>query len=558
MKFKFALSQENLVHGVALLTAAMGVVNVISAVLPSMRDRLRLLRLLGEYSPFSIRAGGHLVSALAGFALLLLSVSLWRRKQLGWLLTLLILIISVPVHLLKGFDYEEATLAALLAGLLIYLRPNFHARSDPPSVRQGLLILLAALAFTVIYGVIGFYFLDRHFKVSFGFWSALRQTIVMFTQFYNPGLQPVTGFGRYFVASIYVISAVTIGYALLMLLRPVLGRRSQTEEERSRAWEIVRAHGRTSLARYALLDDKLFFFTPAGSLISYVVKDRVALVLGDPIGPNDDFEGAISSFQDFCSKNDWLPAFYQVSSTHIEAYKSREFHIIPIGHEAIVDLGCFTLDGSQNKTLRNSYNKMVRLGYHHDVIQPPYSARMLRELKFVSDDWLTAHRATELRFSLGWFDQAYLNTCPILLVRDREGFIAGFANLVTEFQANEIAIDLMRYLQHGESGLMDFLFVSLFQWAREQGFSTFNLGLSALSGVGEQSDDPIVERALNFIYQNVDRFYNFRGLHSFKEKFHPTWSERFLVYPAMSNLPAISAAIFRASFGGEPLSLIRR
>jgi phosphatidylglycerol lysyltransferase len=557
MKFKFALSQENLVHGVALLTAAMGVVNVISAVLPSMRDRLRLLRLLGEYSPFSIRAGGHLVSALAGFALLLLSVSLWRRKQLGWLLTLLILIISIPVHLLKGLDYEEATFAALLAGLLIYLRPNFHARSDPPSVRQGLLTLLAALAFTLIYGVIGFYFLDRHFKVSFGFWSALRQTVVMFTQFYNPGLQPVTGFGRYFVDSIYIISAVTIGYALLMLLRPVLSRRLQTEEERARAWEIVRAHGRTSLARYTLLDDKLFFFTPGGSLISYVVKDRVALVLGGPIGPNDDFETAVSSFQDFCSKNDWLPAFYQVSSTNIEAYESQEFHTLLIGHEATVDLANFTLDGSQNKTLRNSYNKMVRLGYHYDVIQPPYSARMLRELKFVSDDWLTAHRATELRFSLGWFDQAYLNTCPILLVRDREGFIAGFANLVTEFQANEIAVDLMRYLQQSESGLMDFLFVSLFQWAREQGFSTFNLGLSALSGVGEQFDDPVVERALNFIYQNVDRFYNFRGLHSFKEKFHPIWSERYLAYPSISNLPAISAAIFRASLEGGPLSLLR-
>ena len=132
--------------------------------------------------------------------------------------------------------------------------------------------MLAALAFTLIYGVIGFYFLDRHFKVSFGFWSALRQTIVMFTQFYDPSLQPLTGFGRYFVDSIYVISAVTIGYALLMLLRPVLSRRPQTDEERARAWEIVRAHGRTSLARYALLDDKLFFFTPGGSLISYVVE----------------------------------------------------------------------------------------------------------------------------------------------------------------------------------------------------------------------------------------------------------------------------------------------
>src|SRR4029450_9532795 len=93
------------------------------------------------------------------------------------------------------------------------------------------------------------------------------------------------------------------------------------------------------------------------------------------------------------------------------------------------------------------------------------------------DDWLTGHRATELRFSLGWFDNAYLNTCPILLVRDREGFIEGFGNLATESAANEIPVGLMRYLQPSESGLMDFFFVSLFQWAGERGFSSFNLGL---------------------------------------------------------------------------------
>jgi len=558
MKSKFALSEENLVHAVALLTAAMGAVNVISAIIPAMRDRLRLLRLFGEYSPFSISAGGHLASALAGFALLLLSISLWRRKQVGWILTLSIVILSVPIHLLKGLDYEEASFATLLAGLLIYLRPHFHARSDPPSIKQGLQTLLAALAFTLVYGVLGFYLLDHHFKVNFGFWSAIRQTIVMFTQFYDPGLQPVTGFGRYFVDSIYIIGSVTIGYALLMLLRPVLNRGPLTEEERARAWEVVRGHGRTSLARIALLDDKRFFFPSGGSLISYVVENRVALAVGDPIGPSQDTECAISSFKEFCSKNDWFPAFYQVLPTNIDVYESLDFEALTIGHEAIVDLARFTLEGGHNKTLRNNYNKMTRLGYRYDVIQPPYSARMLRELKFISDDWLTARHATELRFSLGWFNEAYLNTCPILLVRDREGFIEAFANLLTEFKANEIAVDLMRYLRHSESGLMDFLFISLFQWAREQGFATFNLGLSALAGVGEHSDDPMVERALNFIYQNVDRFYNFRGLHSFKEKFRPLWSPRYLVYPAASSLPAISVALFRASFGGGFLSLIRR
>lgn len=555
MKSKFALSEESLVHAVAVLTALMGVVNVLSAVRPSIMSRLRLL---AEYSPLTVTRGGHLVSALAGFALLLLSANLWRRKQMGWLLTLLILVASIPIHLLKGLDYEEATFAALLAGLLIYLRPHFHARSDPPSIRQGLNALLAALLFTVVYGVVGFYLLDRHFKVSFGVWAAMRQTIVMFTSFYDPGLQPITGFGRYFADSIYIIGTVTIGYALLMLLRPVLNRRAPTEEERSRAWEIVRVHGRTPLARYALLDDKLFFFTPGGSLISYVVENRVALALGDPIGPAEDVESSVSAFKELCSKNDWRPVFYQVLPTYLDVYKSLEFDALLIGHEAIVDLTCFTLEGSQNKTLRNSYNKMLRNGYHPDVVQPPYSTRMLRELNYISNDWLTLRRATEMRFSLGWFNEDYLNTCPILLVRDREGFIEAFTNLVTEFQANEIAVDLMRYRQYSESGLMDFLFVSLFQWAREQGYAAFNLGLSALSGVGEHSDDPIIERALNFIYQNINRIYNFRGLHAFKEKFHPTWSPRYLIYPGASELPIISAALIRASLGGELLSMLRR
>jgi phosphatidylglycerol lysyltransferase len=556
MKFKFASSAENLVHIVALLTAVMGAVNVLSAVTPAARDRLHFLRVLGEYSP--LRTGGHLASALAGFALLLLSVNLWRRKQVAWLLTLSILIVSIPVHLLKGLDYEVAALAALLVALLVYLRPHFHARSDPPSVRQGLSILLAALVFTLIYGVLGFFLLDRHFKVSFGFWSAVRQTIVMFTEFYDPGIQPVTGFGKYFADSIYIIGIVTIGYALLMLLRPVLTRRLHTDEERSHAWEIVRAYGRTPLARYALFEDKLFLFTRGSSLISYVVESRVALALGDPIGPPEDIAPAIQAFKDLCSKNDWLPVFHQVLPDYIASYKSVDFDVLPIGDEAIVDLTGFTLDGSENKTIRNSYNKMVRKGYHSDVVQPPFSSRMLRELNYISNDWLTAHRASEMRFSLGWFNEEYLNTCPILLVRDQEGFIEAFANLVTAFQANEVAVDLMRYRQQSESGIMDFLFVSLFQWAHQQGYATFNLGLSALSGVGEHSQDPIVERALNFIYQNINHFYNFRGLHSFKEKFHPFWSPRYLVYPGRSNLPAISAALFRANLGGGLLSLLRR
>jgi phosphatidylglycerol lysyltransferase len=533
----------------------MGVINVLSAITPSLKDRLRLLE---QYSPFAITTGGHLTSALAGFALLLLAVSLWRRKRVGWLLTVVILAISIPTHLLKGLDYEEASFAAVLLVLLFFTRSYFHARSDAPSIRAGLLALLAALGFTLAYGVLGFFLLDRHFNAHFGFWDALRQTVIMFTQFYDPGLQSITGFGRFFADSIYVVGAATMGYALFMLLRPVLTRRVASNEERARASEIVRAFGRTSLARYALLDDKQFFFSPNGSVVSFVVENRVALALGDPIGPPEDVSDAIAAFKSFCAPNDWLTAFYQVMPTYLDAYKAAGFDSFSLGNEAIVDLSTFTLDGSENKTLRNSYNKMTRFGYHADVVQPPFSPRMIRELVSISDEWLTSRGASELRFSLGWFNEAYLSTCPLLLVRDREGFVEAFANIVTEFQASEVTLDLMRHRLHTEGGLMDFLFVFLFQWAREQGYSTFNLGLSAMSGVGEHSKDPVIERALNYIYRNVNRFYNFRGLHTFKEKFHPTWSPRYLVYPSAANLPTVSVAILRANLGGGVLSSLFR
>jgi len=293
-----------------------------------------------------------------------------------------------------------------------------------------------------------------------------------------------------------------------------------------------------------LLDDKDFFFTQNGSLISYVVENRVALALGDPIGPENDFRPALQAFREICSSNDWIPVFYQITPEHLDVYKTLGFDALDVGQEAIVDLSKFTLDGSENKTLRNSYNKMVRNGYRYEVLQPPYSPRMLRELNSISNEWLSSRGASELRFSLGWFDEAYLNTCPILLVRDKEGFIEAFANIVTECQV--------------ESGLMDFLFVSMLKWAVEEKYRTFNLGLSALSGVGEHSDDPAIERAMNYIYRSVSRFYNFRGLHAFKEKFHPMWSSRYLAYSGVTSLPAISAAMLRANMGGGIIALVKK
>lgn len=119
----------------AILVAVMGVVNVLSAVTPSLAERIAILE---RYSPLEVQHGGHLTAALAGFALLMLARSLSRRKRMAWALTIIVLGISAISHLVKGLDYEESFLSGALMVMLWLMRARFHARSDMSSVQQGL------------------------------------------------------------------------------------------------------------------------------------------------------------------------------------------------------------------------------------------------------------------------------------------------------------------------------------------------------------------------------------------------------------------------------------
>jgi phosphatidylglycerol lysyltransferase len=111
----------------------------------------------------------------------------------------------------------------------------------------------------------------------------------------------------------------------------------------------------------------------------------------------------------------------------------------------------------------------------------------------------------------------------------------------------------MRHRHQAEKGQMDFLFVSLIEWAKAQGYATFNMGLSGLAGIGENPTDPAIERALHYVYEHVNQFYNFKGLHEFKSKFDPSWSPRYLVYPSVASLPPVTIAMMRADSGTDIL-----
>jgi phosphatidylglycerol lysyltransferase len=411
--------------------------------------------------------------------------------------------------------------------------------------------LVVAFVFTLIYGSIGFFLLDRHFSVKFSVLDAIRQTVVMFTSLYNPGLEPITGFGRYFAYSIYVIGFSTLSFSLLMIIRPVLVRGFATPEQHSKAIEIVEKYGRTALARAVLFEDKSYFFTGENSVIGYAAYGRGAISLGDPICPAEKVTDSIIAFKDYCTRNDWQPAFVSTLPDYLENYKSAGFDSICLGYEAIVNLATFSMEGKENKDIRYAVNRMEKMGYTAVVHKPPLDFGLYSWLHEISDAWLTSRHGGEMHFSDGWFNEKYIQSGPVLVIHAADGSPTAFANLVPEYQKNELTIDLMRHLPKVEYGTMEFLFARLLQYAKENGYSTFSLGLSAIVGVGEKPDDPRVEKALHTLSEYASRYFNFKGLHNFKEKFHPDWQPRYLIYPGAASLPQILSTLLQAHSGKD-------
>ncbi|MGB9639540.1 MAG: phosphatidylglycerol lysyltransferase domain-containing protein [Anaerolineales bacterium] len=556
MKFKvaqFKRSQKTkwegwLVRAIALLTASMGVLNLLSASRPAILWRLQLVENL---FPLIVRRGSHFTSVLAGFALILLSFQLARRKRVAWLITLIVLALTTLTHLLKNLNYEEALLSAGLFILLLLAKDLFYALSDPPSVVQGIRTLVLAFVFVILYSTSGFYFLSRHFQTKFDFFTALIQAFYIAFFISPPAVQASTSYGRYFMDSVYGLSLISYSYSFYMLARPVLIRQGANETERKRAAQIIQKYGRTSLAHICLLGDKSYFFSSGGSVISFVAKGRGAIALGDPIGPAEDIFNAIQEFQSFCNKNDWISAYYQTTADYLDEYKRCGYESLCIGSEAIVDLSSFTLEGSENKNLRNAINKLRKLNIQTTVLEPPIPSEYLEELRSISNEWLAFMHGTEKRFSVGWFDEAYIRSERVMICTAPTGEIIAFANILPAYQKKEVSIDLMRRRKNAINGTMEFLFVSLFEWAKEHQYETFSLGLSALAGIGEAKDSPIPEKILHLIYDHIHQFYNFKGLHEFKAKFHPRWEARYLIYPGVSTVVDVLSALIRADSGDD-------
>ena len=502
------------------------------------------------------------VPQITGLGFMYLGTLLLRRKYNAWLvasgLAAVSLLLDVWHGALQPHPYGHGGLEQLVRPLVTLLlivvlwltRGAFRVKSDARTFAQATWVSALVLGMAFLYGTGGFELLDEQdFHHDISLTTAVHQTV---DQLGLTDDHPVayTRRARLFLDSLPVISLAAVGYAAISFFEPIRVRLTSQTAQRAKASRLLKRYP-GDLDDYFKLwpHDKLYCFDETGeAALAYHVTRGVALVAGDPFGDPKRFAALLRQFAELCFVNDWLLAFIHASARHRALYEAQGFRLQKIGEEAAVDLTAFETT-RRDKYFRQIGNRFTKLGYRVEVARPPHGAARLARLRRISDEWLERPGRAERGFMLGYFDETYLQQCPLALLRAGNGHIQGFMNLVPAFQAGTANYDLLRCSNAAPGNANDFLMLGAIDYLRGAGVRTLNLGLCPLSGVDVPDNDEktIIDQALRFVYANGDRLYSFSGLKRFKAKYRPEWEPRYIAYPGgVRNFTRVLTALNRA------------
>ena len=507
-----------------------GALLLFSGATPAVDERLEFLT---RFLPLPVLEVSHLAGSIIGLALLVLARALFRRVQAAYHITVWLLVVGIFASLLKGLDFEEATLLVLVLAVLVLGRRSFYRptaileeRFSPAWVAS-----ITGVIFTAVWiGLISY----RHLSYSHELWWT----------FAFDGNAP-----RMLRASLTVV-VLGIAYVLLNLLRPARPEPAVAgPEELARARVLIEQSDQT-LANAALTGDKRLLFSDAGdTFLMYQTARRSWVALGDPVGSPQGAEELVWRLREMSDHHGAEPVFYQTSAERLALYIDLGLAPLKIGEEARVPLGDFSLEGGGRADLRQAYRRAQRDGASFEVVPAGRGAELLPLVQPISDAWLASKSTAEKRFSVGAFSAQYLRQFPLALVW-ASGAPVAFANLWTTGTRAELSVDLMRFDPQAPRSAMDYLFIELMLWGQREGYRWFNLGMAPLSGLESHPLAPAWHRVGNFVFRHGEHFYNFEGLRRYKAKFDPVWEPRYLVARGGIALPRVLVEISVLIAGG--------
>lgn len=530
----------------ALFVAASGVLDVASALTPAIDSRLRLIE---NATPNFVPRLASALIVPAGLALIVLARGLWRRRRRAWQLTLILVLAAAALHLLKGLDYEEAAASVALALALVARRHDFEGRGDPGARSRVLALGLAFVTAIFAYGAIALWInriaVDRPYTLAF----ALKETGESLIGLHLHGSEHLSGpFGSWFPLSVLLLGIAAAFWLLWLWLAPWRYRLSQHARARERAHQLVESFGVDTLAPFALRADKSYFFgQDERAFLAYKVVAGVAVVSGDPVGPEDAVRRLVPSFLTFARERDWRVAVLGAGEHYLDLYRRLGLRVLYHGDEAVVEVAGFSLEGRAIRKVRQSVSRLERQGYSVEVryareVDDDLSA----ELEELSREWRGAGPAKgftmelDTLFTLEGEDALFTIGC------DPDGVVRGFLHFAVVWPGKALSLSSMPRAAETPNGFNEWLVVETIEWGRRHDFERVSMNFAPFAAVLAPEQELELSRTRRFERRALRTLkghgFQLDNLLTFNRKFLPRWEPRFLVYERQLDLPRVGVA----------------
>jgi phosphatidylglycerol lysyltransferase len=507
-----ALLKQVLNHATSFLLYISGILLVLSATVPEAFKQLRWLK---EISPWSEKLVSEFPKLLLGFLFILMGRSISNKIKRAYVPSIVVEGITLIYVILTDFSLTTVFFVILLIIMTIFTKNELYREQLVFSIETFLKDGVIFVLLVILYSAIGVYNSPLQHHSHFN----------RFLLFPNERLW-FTGFLAVFFVSLFGI--VFINY--------LKGKKVQigVPLDEERVEHILETYGGNSESHLVFLKDKRVYFyqNKKGEDTVYLqfqaFRDKL-VVMGDPVGKDEDFNDCLTQFVTESDLYGYEPIFYEVHKAQTLFLHELGFRFIKMGEEAKVFLPEFTISGKKHRGNRAIVNRMEREGFHMEVLSPPFSNEIMRQLKTISDDWLGDRK--EKGFSLGFYSESYIQKAPVAVVKTSDHHIVAFATIMPSHTEDVVTVDLMRFSSIAPTGVMDYLFIRLFEYYRDQGIEFFDLGMAPLSNVGASRKSFLQERLAYLVFHFGTRFYSFQGLRNYKEKYATEWTSRYTLYP---------------------------
>jgi len=452
----------------------------------------------------------------------------------------------------------------IILALLLRYKKLFITVADPVSRRQSIFFFLRTAFLTVLLGLLIVYFDARSFVTPVGFSQAFEITV--------KGLVGISGPAAF--VSVHLQERLEfflggLGFLLLVsslikFLKPTFIKTQLSDENAVLLRELLEQdQNADSLSYFALRENKSVVWSKnMKAAIPYSVVSGVMITSGDPIGDRESWPAAMKSFIEVSELHAWIPAIYGCSETAGEIWvRESGLDALEIGDEAVIDVSAFNLEGSPMKNVRQTINRINRLGYSaHSSIFSEIDPDFRGELNRTVMKWKRNGTERGFAMALGRFCDPQDPDSVITWAQHGNEIMAVLQ--FVPWGKKSLSLDVMRRSPECETGVNELMIAQTVSFSAARGYEEISLNFASFRSIFERGKrlgaGPITRISHKFLVF-LSRFFQMESLYRFNSKFAPEWRPRFVIFPGVGNLIKVGYAILKIeAFIPEFSSPLRR